>query len=104
MPVFRLSIRNECKRARIAILDEKTPLSADMRPWMLAEFGNPAAPDTVLPLVAASLRENSTGNVAQKFGPYTDLGESAPVNAVHRIDRAGCSAVVKIGRCLAAVG
>ena len=56
---------------------------------MLAEFGNPAAPDTVLPLVAASLRKNSTGNVAQKFGPYTDLGESAPVNAVHRIDVLG---------------
>ena len=82
-------IRDECRRARIAILGEKTPLSADMRPWMLAEIGNPAAADALVASVAGSLRKTSKGNIAEKFGPYTDFGGSAPADAIRRIDALG---------------
>ena len=78
-------IRDECRRARIAILGDKTPVAAGMRPWMLAEIGNATAAQATAETVTRSFRKMTGGNVAKKFGAYTDFGNQA-VDQVRRVD------------------
>jgi len=74
------SIRDECRRARIALLGAKTPLAPGMRPWMLAEIGRPQSSPPAL-----QFRRQANNNIAKKFGPYTDLAGNH-AEAIRRMD------------------
>ncbi|MDP6381490.1 MAG: HEAT repeat domain-containing protein, partial [Phycisphaerae bacterium] len=66
-------IRNEARRALIAILGAKTPILSNMRPWQLAEIGTPEA----VTRLAAPIRVKyiTSNNVAAKCGPYVTVDE-----------------------------
>ncbi len=81
-------IRDECRRARIAILGKDTPVAAGMRPWMLAEIGKLDSAESMAASIARNLRKNTNNNVAQKLGPYTDIGGNA-ADEIRRIDVLG---------------
>ncbi len=81
-------IRDEFRRARIAISGSETPPAADMRPWMLAEIGNQSAAGPLAAFISQNLRKQAGGNVAEKFGPYTDIGGNSS-DAIRRIDALG---------------
>ena len=83
-------IRDEYRRARIAILGKDTVVAADMRPWMLAEIGGPQAAMLLTESITRNLRHTSSGVIAEKFGAYDDIGGNTPADDIRRIDGLGC--------------
>ncbi|MDK1031684.1 MAG: HEAT repeat domain-containing protein [Planctomycetia bacterium] len=73
-------IRNEARRALVAILGSKMPILPNMRPWQLAEIGTPEAAKALvgpIKLKYIDASNKSMKHVVAKCGPYVTLDEGA---------------------------